>query len=104
MATLKYTNFPKKTILKWNKELVELHKRVLITYLSSRGLSYRNRCKFFLLYDRYIDESNIKEYFYIPTQILVQGLVLDKINSMTTYIYPKSKNNGKKKRTSNSHR
>ena len=38
---LKYTVFPEKTILKWNKELVELHKRVIKTYLASKGVTHR---------------------------------------------------------------
>lgn len=95
---LKYTVFPEKTILKWNKELVELHKRVIKTYLASRGANYSTQHKFFKLYDHYIDEHNIKCYFFTPTPILVQGLVKGELDRVSTYIIRQtSKPNGKRK-------
>lgn len=95
---LKYTVFPEKTILKWNKELVELHKRVIKTYLASRGANYSTKYKFFKLYDHFIDEHNIKCYFFTPTPILVQGLVKCELDRVSTYINRQtSKPNGKRK-------
>lgn len=96
MALL-YTAFSEKVFIKWNKELVELHKRVITTYLASRGVKYGTRVKFFKLYDNEINEDNIKCYFFTPTPLLVQYLVLGRVNEVSTYIiHP----NGKKKRTS----
>lgn len=94
---LLYTAFSEKVFLKWNKELVELHKKVITTYLASKGVRYGTRVKFFKLYDREINENNIKCYFYTPTSILVQYLVLGKVNEISTYIIH---TNGKKKRKS----
>lgn len=92
-----------KTILKWNKELVELHKRVIKTYLASRGATYSTKYKFFKLYDHFIDEYNIKCYFFTPTPILVQGLVKGELDLVSTYIIIRqTKNqNGKRKSRTN---
>lgn len=96
MALL-YTAFPEKVFIKWNKELVELHKRVITTYLASKGVKYGTRVKFFKLYDMEINEDNIKCYFYTPTPLLVQYLVLGRVSEVSTYIiHP----HGRKKRTS----
>lgn len=96
---LKYTVFPEKTILKWNKELVELHKRVIKTYLASRGATSST---FFKLYDHFIDEKNIKCYFFTPVQILVQGLVKGELDLVSTYIIRQTKKpNGKRKNRTN---
>lgn len=95
MALL-YTHFSEKVFIKWNKELVELHKRVITTYLASRGIKYGTRVKFFKLYDNEINEDNIKCYFFTPTPLLVQYLVLGRVNEVSTYIiHP----HGKEKRT-----
>lgn len=80
-----YIPVSEKTILKWNKELVELHKRVIKTYLASKGVTYSTRHKFFILYDHFIDEHNIRSYFNTPTPILVQGLVKGNITKVSTY-------------------
>lgn len=98
----KYTVFPEKTILKWNKELVELHKRVIKTYLASRVANYRTQYKFFKLYDHLINEHNIKCYFFTPTPILVQGIVKGELDLVSTYIIRQtSKPNGKRKSRTN---
>lgn len=97
----KYTIFPEKTILKWNKELVELHKRVIKTYLASRVANYRTQYKFFKLYDHLINEHNIKCYFFTPTPILVQGLVKGELDRVSTIIRQTSKPNGKRKSRTN---
>lgn len=96
MALL-YTIFPEKVFIKWNKELVELHKRVITTYLASKGVKYSTRVKFFKLYDMEIKEDNIKCYFYTPTPLLVQYLVLGRVSEVSTYIIH---SHGRKKRTS----
>lgn len=96
MALL-YTTFPEKVFIKWNKELVELHKKVITTYLASMGIKYGTRKKFFYLYDKEIDENNIEGYFYTPIPLLVRYLVLGRLSEVSTYII---KPHGKKKRSS----
>lgn len=97
-----YIPVSEKTILKWNKELVELHKRVIKTYLASRGVTYSTQHKFFRLYDHYIDEHNIRCYFFTPTPILVQGLVKGEVDRISTYIFPQTKKpHGKRKSRTN---
>ena len=99
---LKYTVFPEKIILKWNKELVELHKRVIKTYLASRVANYRTQYKFFKLYDHLINEHNIKCYFFTPTPILVQGLVKGEVDRISTDIFRQTKkSHGKRKSRTN---
>lgn len=90
-----YHVFTEKELLKQNKELVELHKRVLKTYLVSNSCRSKVRVKFFKLYDMYINEKNITSYFYTPIPLLIKALVLDNLDSVSIYIF---KNNGKKRR------
>ena len=44
---------------------MELHKRVIKTYLASRVANYRTQYKFFKLYDHLINEHNIKCYLFV---------------------------------------
>ena len=81
---------------------MELHNRVIKTYLASRGATYSTRYKFFKLYDHFIDEYNIKCYFFTPTPILVQGLVKGELDLVSTYIIRQTENqNGKRKSRTN---
>lgn len=97
-----YIPVSEKTILKWNKELVELHKRVIKTYLASKGAAYSTQHKFFRLYDHYINEHNIKCYFFTPTPILVQGIVKGEVDRISTYIFTQTKkSHGKRKSRTN---
>ena len=93
-----YQVISEKEILKQNKELVELHKRCLKTYLVQQSCKARVRNKFFKLYDMYIDEKNIREYFYTPTPLLITYLVLDRLNEVSTYIF-KIKKHGKRRKS-----
>ena len=70
-----YKVFSKKETLKSNKELVELHKRVITTYLVQRDLKLKTRKKFFRLYDLVITAGNIHQYFFLPVRILVTVIV-----------------------------
>ena len=88
-----------KTILKWNNELVELHKRVIKTYLTSKGVTYSTQHKFFKLYDYFINEHNIRCYFHTPTPILVQGLVKGEIDKVLTYIIRQTPHGKRKSHT-----
>ena len=97
-----YIPVSEKTIIKWNRELVELHKRVIKTYLASMGVKYSTQHKFFRLYDYFIDECNIRSYFHTPTPILVQGLVRGEVDRVSTNIFRQTKkSHGKHKRRTN---
>lgn len=76
---------PDKTLEKWAKEDLELHKRVIIAYLHQEGIKLRTRNKFFVLYDMYIDESNIYDFFFLPVHIFVTALVLNQLDQVRSY-------------------
>lgn len=83
---------PKKVILKANKELVELHKRCITTYLIQRSLKHKKQKQFFKIYDAYIDENNIRNYFFKPIRVFVYALITDKLSKIKDYYtVPKSK-------------
>lgn len=92
-----YTIFPDKIRQKWNRETLEIHKKVIITYLASKGIKYPTRKKLFRLYDMYIDETNILQYYFTPINIFIVGLVRDELDKVSTYIV----HNGRKKRKYN---
>ena len=71
---------PERELEKTQQDLVDLHKRVLIDYLTREGLTYRGRKKFFIIYDHYINRKNISRYFFIPCKIFVKALIKDKLN------------------------
>lgn len=81
-----YKVFSKKETLKSNKELVELHKRVITTYLVQRDLKLKTRKKFFRLYDLEINASNVLQYFFLPASVLVKIIVLDQTNHINKYL------------------
>ena len=51
---------PEKAIQKVDKELLELHKEVLRSYLTQRNLKHRHQKKFFKIYDHYSSVRNIR--------------------------------------------
>lgn len=81
-----YKVFSKKETLKSNKEIVELHKRVITTYLVQRDIKLKTRRKFFKLYDLEINASNVLQYFFLPASVLVKIIVLDQINHIDKYL------------------
>lgn len=93
-----YHVFTEKELKKHNKELVELHKRVLKTFLVSKSYRNRIRKKFFKLYDLYIDERNIICYFYTPVPLLIRALVLDNLDSVSTYLIKTKKRKRRKRK------
>lgn len=97
MAT--YYVFSQKEILKQNKELVELHKRCIKTYLVSQSCRAPVRNKFFKLYDHYLNERNILCYFYTPLPLFVRALVLNQLELVTTYRFIQDEKKQKRKRT-----
>lgn len=81
-----YLDLPEKEKIKSDKELVELHKRCITNYLVQRSMKLRKRKKFFIIYDFYIDENNIKEYFFIPIKLFVYALVTNRLSEIQNYI------------------
>lgn len=91
-----YQGLPKRVLEKHRIELVELHKRCIKSYLVQKDLSYKNRLKFFKLYEMYIDEKNIEQYFNIPINLFVQALVKDTLHTFFRYIKPDVRKDRKK--------
>ena len=56
----RYHIFTEKELKKDLKELIELHKRCIKSYLVSKDVRYKTRKKFERLYDYYINNSNIR--------------------------------------------
>lgn len=81
-----YLDLPEKEKIKSDKELVELHKRCITNYLVQRSMKLRKRKKFFIIYDFYIDENNIKEYFFRPIKLFVYALVTNRLSEIQNYI------------------
>lgn len=81
-----YTIFSAKEMLKQDKELVELHKRCVKTYLVQRSLKHRKIKKFFIVYDWYINTSNIRNFFFRPVSIFVQALILGQLDEISDYV------------------
>ena len=93
-----YIPLPKSEIIKAYKELLELHKRCVTTYLVQRGCKLVTRKKFFQLYDIYIDHTNIREFFPTPIKYFVWGLVVGRLDIIRVYTFPYSnKRKGKRK-------
>ena len=76
-----YTIFSAKEMLKQDKELVELHKRCVKTYLVQRSLKHRKIKKFFIVYDWYIIN-----FFFSPVPIFVQELLLGQLDEISYYV------------------
>lgn len=93
-----YIPLPKSEIIKTYKELVELHKRCITTYLVQQGCKVTIRKKFFQLYDIYIDHTNIMEFFYTPIKYFVWGLVVGKLDLVQTYVFPKKDRRRRRKK------
>lgn len=89
---------PEKDVLRVNKELLELHKRVILNYLLSKSIKLRSRKKFFIIYDWYISEKNVHEYFFTSINIFVTLLIRDQLGICRKYHKesPKPKKSRKK--------
>lgn len=96
---MKYTIFEDKEIHKWNKELLQLHQRCCKTYLIQRSLKHTRIKQFFIIYNTYINEKNIREYFFTPIKLFIQAMVLDQLNKIRTNYDPKRDKKAKRKKT-----
>lgn len=83
-----YLELPKRVLEKHKLELVELHKRCIKSYLVQRDVNYKIRRKFEQLYDLYIDEKNIYQYWNIPVNLFVQAIVKNTIGNYFKYTTP----------------
>lgn len=76
---------PKKVILKANKELLELHKRCITSYLIQRALKHKYQKRFFVIYDKYINEKNIRNFFHRPIRVFVYALITNRLGEISDY-------------------
>lgn len=74
-----------RTILKANRELLELHKRCIVTYLTQKAVKYSKQKKFFIIYDHYINEKNIRMFFHRPIKMFVYALITDRLDQIKDY-------------------
>lgn len=74
-----------RTILKANRELLELHKRCIVTYLTQKAIKYSKQKKFFIIYDHYINEKNIRMFFHRPIKMFVYALITDRLDQIKDY-------------------
>lgn len=95
-----YTVLSEKDHLKQNNELLELHKRCITDYLIQKSLKLSKRKKFFRIYDFYINDINIREYFFRPIPLFVYALITDRLDEIRDYmpIENKPKKNKRKKK------
>lgn len=84
---------PEKAIQKVDKELLELHKEVLKSYLTQRSLKHKYQKKFFKIYDNYITEKNIRRFFFRSAKLFVYALVTDQLDEIEDYVPVKDKKN-----------
>lgn len=83
---------PKSVIIKTKKELLELHKRCIVSYLTSRGLNHSKQKQFFKVYDVYVSYKNIDNYFHRPIKLFVYALITDRLKEITYYVTKKINN------------
>lgn len=88
---------PDKAIQKVDKELLELHKEVLKSYLTQRNLKHKYQKKFFRIYDYYISERNIRRFFFRPAKLFVYALVTDRLDDIEDYVPLKDKHHVSRK-------
>ena len=89
---MEYEQLSKKTIAKWNDELVDLHKKALVSYLAMEGVRYQTRRKILSLYDWYIGPSNIRSYIVVrPMSIFVNALITDRLGEISYFTKHKGK-------------
>ena len=94
----RYHIFTEKELKKDLKELIELHKRCIKSYLVSKDVRYKTRKKFERLYDYYINNSNIRDFFFLPIAIFVQAAVKDQLENVRIYVHRENKTKKRKGR------
>lgn len=74
-----------KALKKANRDLLDLHKKCIKTYLTQVGIKIRYQKKFFSLYDNYLSDGNIREYFHRPIKLFVYAIVTKKLEQIRDY-------------------
>lgn len=97
-STPKYHIFTEKELKKDLKELIELHKRCIKSYLVAKDIRYKTRKKFDRLYDFYINNSNILDFYFLPISIFIQALVKDQLEDVRVYVHRQNKTKKRKSR------
>lgn len=87
----------KKEILKVRKDLLELHKRCLLTHFIQHSVKNKTRKKFFKLYDVYINYNNIQCFFFRDLELFIKALVLDRLDDISDYVTKEMKLKKKKR-------
>lgn len=87
---------PKKVLIKTRRELVELHKKCITTFLTQRSVKHRIQVKFFKLYDMYVGINNIYDYFHKPIKVFVNALITNRLDQIQDHMTP-SKSSKKRK-------
>lgn len=87
-----------KEILKSRKDLIELHKRCLVTYFAQKSLKAKTRKKFFYIYDAYINEKNIQCFFFRDLELFILALIKNRLDDISDYIPLKAKFHTKRKK------
>lgn len=77
--------YDEKLLLRWNKELIVIHKKCITTHLSLRNIPYKTRIKFFKLYDSIIDETNIRKVYNLNIHLFIKALVRDELDNKSYY-------------------
>lgn len=91
-------DIPDKVKEKWGMELIELHKRLVVTYLAQKGLRTTKQKKFFIIYDTYISEKNIRYFFNHPIDLFIKCLIRDELDKISSYIDKDYVKNNKKRK------
>lgn len=88
---------PEKAIQKVDRELLELHKEVLKSYLTQRSIKHKYQKKFFKIYDHYITEKNIRRFFFRSAKLFVYALVTNQLDDIEDYVPLKDKHHVSRK-------
>jgi len=96
-APKKYHVFTEKELKRDLKELIELHKRCIKSYLVSKDVKFKTRKKFNVLYDYYINNSNIRDFFFLPIAIFVQATVKNQLENVRPYVHKTTSKSKKRK-------
>lgn len=77
--------YDEKLLLRWNKELIEIHKKCITTQLSLLGIPWTTRKKFFILYDNKVSTKNIRKYYNLKVPIFIKALIRDELDNTSYY-------------------
>lgn len=76
---------PQKELDKVQHDLLELHKRCLENYLIIKSLPLKKRRKFFMVYNYYVNEDNIHQYFFYPISVFIRYLLRAELHKIENY-------------------